>query len=72
MTTDYSPEIIADMKDDFCAILRRIKRPNANIEGLITKLSGSDFFRAPASTKYHNNVAGGLVAHSQSRRCGSS
>lgn len=62
--TILSPNIIDENKQTFCNLLRQIKRENAKIEELITKLEGSDFFYAPASTKYHNCVAGGLVDHS--------
>lgn len=61
---DFTKEEILEMKEDFIAILRRIKRPNANIEGLIEKLETTDFFMAPASTKYHNACYGGLLNHS--------
>lgn len=59
-----SEDVNKILKDDFIDLLREIKRPNANIEGLIQKLESSDFFSAPASTKYHNACIGGLVEHS--------
>lgn len=59
-----SDEVNAILKADFIDLLKEIKRPNANIEGLINKLESSDFFTAPASTKYHNAYIGGLVEHS--------
>lgn len=59
-----SDEVNAILKKDFINLLREIKRPNSNIEGLIQKLESSDFFSAPASTKYHNSYIGGLVEHS--------
>lgn len=34
------------------------------IENVIEHLRESDFFKAPASTKYHNNFVGGLADHS--------
>ena len=61
---DFTYEERMEMKEDFIALLKRIKRPGANIEGLIMKLETSDFFTAPASTKYHNSCYGGLLAHS--------
>lgn len=61
---DFTKEQILEMKEDFIAILRRVKRENANIEGLIEKLETSDFFTAPASTKFHNSCYGGLLNHS--------
>lgn len=43
--------------------LGEIERPG--IDGLINFLENeSDFFTAPASTKYHSNYEGGLAAHS--------
>lgn len=59
-----STEVNNILKADFIDLLREIKRPNANIEGLINKLESSDFFQAPASTKYHNAYVGGLLEHS--------
>lgn len=35
-----------------------------NVQGLIDWLNNSDFFTAPASTKYHCSYAGGLCEHS--------
>ena len=61
---DFKKDEIMEMKEDFIALLRRIKRSNANIEGLIDKLETTDFFTAPASTRYHNACYGGLLAHS--------
>ena len=67
MTTQLnknSDTINSILKNDFIDLLREIKRQNANIEDLIQKLESSDFFQAPASTKYHNAYIGGLVEHS--------
>lgn len=50
------------MKEQFLEILRKVKREG--IEELIQFLEKSDFFIAPASTRFHGNVEGGLVAHS--------
>lgn len=36
----------------------------ANVESLLTWLESTDFFTAPASTKYHDCAVRGLVAHS--------
>ena len=60
----YSPEVRNSIKIEIENLLRSIQRPNANIEGLINKLESSDFFTAPASTKYHNAYKGGLAEHS--------
>lgn len=48
----------------FINLLKNVNRQGANIDGLINKLLNSDFFQAPASTKYHNSHYGGLVDHS--------
>ena len=40
----------------------KIKRPGA--EELLAWLESTDFFTAPASTKYHGAYPGGLVDHS--------
>ncbi len=50
------------MKEKYLKLLREIKREG--IENLISWLEESDFFEAPASTKYHLNKKGGLVEHS--------
>lgn len=60
----YSPEVKNNIKEEIENLLRSINRPNVNIEGLINKLESSDFFTAPASTKYHNSYKGGLAEHS--------
>ena len=55
---------IEDNKRVFCDLLRKIDRENSRIDDLIAMLEGSDFFTAPASTKFHNAVEGGLADHS--------
>ena len=50
------------MKDEFLKILRTVKRDG--IEDLIKFMESTDFFTAPASTRFHGNHAGGLVEHS--------
>lgn len=57
-----SAEQIAKNRDEFLALLRTVDRPG--VESLIDWLNNSDFFTAPASTKYHCNFAGGLCLHS--------
>lgn len=52
-----------DLKKEFLNIVERnIDRDG--ISNLIDWLSSSDFFVAPASTRYHGAYEGGLVAHS--------
>ena len=50
------------MKEEFLQILRKVKREG--IEELINFLEKSDFFKAPASTRFHGSYEGGLVEHS--------
>lgn len=57
-------EQLEENKQTFIKLTSSIERENADIEGLIEKLNKSDFFSAPASTKYHNAFAGGLCEHS--------
>ena len=50
------------MKEEFLELLKEVKREG--IEELIKFLETSDFFKAPASTRYHGDYEGGLVEHS--------
>ena len=50
------------MKQRFLELLRETKREG--IEDLIKFLENSDFFTAPASTKFHGDYEGGLWEHS--------
>ena len=50
-------------KEEFCEIFRsQIARPGS--EKLLTWMEGTDFFTAPASTRFHGACAEGLVMHS--------
>lgn len=50
-------------KEEFIEIFRQnIKRDGA--EALLDYLIGSDFFEAPASSRFHSNFEGGLCHHS--------
>lgn len=51
-------------KDEFLEIVGEIYREKADTEGLVEFLLNSDFFEAPASSKYHCNFKGGLCQHS--------
>lgn len=55
---------IKENKIAFCSLLNSIERDGAQVDKLIHKLESSDFFEAPASSKYHNSEEGGLVDHS--------
>lgn len=50
------------MKQRYLELLRTVKREG--IEELIKYLESSDFFTAPASTKFHGDYEGGLLEHS--------
>ena len=50
------------MKEKFIELLRSTNR--GGIENLIDFLDRTDFFTAPASTRFHNSFEGGLLAHS--------
>ena len=50
-------------REEFIDLLCSINREGAKIEELISLLDASDFFYAPASTRYHNAFPGGLVDH---------
>ncbi len=50
------------MKEKFLELLRSIDREG--MEDLINFLESTDFFKAPASTKFHGNFEGGLLQHS--------
>ena len=49
-------------KERFLSLLRETKREG--IESLIEWLESTDFYDAPASTKYHFSQPGGLCSHS--------
>lgn len=52
-----------DAKTEFLDIVgRKIKREG--IDDLMNWIKGTDFFTAPASTRYHGSYEGGLVVHS--------
>ncbi len=50
------------MKEKFIELLRSTNREG--IEDLISFLEKTDFFKAPASTRFHGSYEGGLVEHS--------
>lgn len=53
---------VMENKEKFIGLLVSTKRQG--MEKLIEWLEKSDFFTAPASTRYHSNYEGGLVEHS--------
>ena len=50
------------MKEEFIALLKQIDREG--MDKLIEFLERSDFFEAPASTRFHGAFKGGLLEHS--------
>ena len=50
------------MKEEFIKLLQEI--PREGMDKLIEFLKASDFFEAPASTRFHGAFRGGLLAHS--------
>lgn len=50
------------MRERFLELLREINREG--MEDLIKFLENSDFFKAPASTKFHGDYESGLLEHS--------
>ena len=50
------------MKEQFLELLKSVQREG--IEELIKFIENSDFFTAPASTKFHGDYEGGLLEHS--------
>ena len=49
-------------KERFLELCSKVKREG--IENLVKWLEASDFFYAPASTRFHGSYAGGLLEHS--------
>lgn len=50
------------MKEEFIELLKQIDREG--MDKLIDFLNHSDFFEAPASTRFHGSFKGGLLEHS--------
>lgn len=65
MSYTLTDEMIQANKEDFINILKPAveRREGANVDGLFKKLEASDFYVAPASTRYHGAYKGGLVDH---------
>ena len=53
---------VSNAKVKFDKNTAHITRPG--VDKLIAWLETTDFFKAPASTKFHGNYEGGLLAHS--------
>ena len=57
-----TPEQLQENKQRFIDLLTETKRPG--IDKVIEWLMSTDFFEAPASTRFHLNYEGGLLRHS--------
>lgn len=55
-----------DIKTNFLALYNKHLSLRAGSEDLLIYLNSTDFFEAPASTKFHSAFAGGLAQHSLS------
>lgn len=59
-----SESAIKENEQRFIELINSIDRPGMRKEELVARLQNSDFFTAPASTKYHAAYKGGLCQHS--------
>ena len=50
------------MKEEFLGLLKSVDREG--MDKLIEFIEKTDFFKAPASTRYHGAYEGGLLEHS--------
>ena len=50
------------MKEEFIELLKSTKREG--VDEIINFLEKTDFYKAPASTRFHGNYEGGLLEHS--------
>ena len=64
MENIYNEEQLAAMKDEFIELIGSVERDGFKVKSLLDKLESSDFYTAPASTKYHGSYVGGLLDHS--------
>ena len=55
MENIYNEEQIAAMKDEFIELIGSVERDGFKAKALLDKLESSDFYTAPASTKYHGS-----------------
>ena len=56
-------DIIEENKNQFLELVNGIEREGIFKEELLALLENSDFFSAPASTRYHGSYPGGLCEH---------
>ena len=55
---------LSSLREEFIGLINSIEREGFKKEELLRKLETSDFYTAPASTRYHNCFEGGLLDHS--------
>ena len=53
---------MSEVKDKVKELLNKVNRPG--MQELLDFLDKSDYYEAPASTKYHGAYKGGLIEHS--------
>ena len=58
-----SEQQIIENKSKFINLVKSISREYSDIDGLVQYLEQSDFFEAPASTRFHGSFKGGLCQH---------
>lgn len=54
---------IENNKQEFINLINKIERESFKKDLFLAKMENSDFYYAPASTRYHGNFKGGLVDH---------
>lgn len=60
----YTKDFLEEEKAEFISLIKSVDREGAAIDLLLKRLEETDFYKAPASTRYHNNCEGGLLDHS--------
>lgn len=53
-----------EIKEEIINLIKENLKERCNIDSLIGYLESTDFFEAPASSKFHSNFIGGLAKHS--------
>lgn len=61
---ELNKETLNSLKETFINHINSIEREGFRKEELLRKLENSDFYTAPASTRFHNCIEGGLLDHS--------
>ena len=61
---EMTKETLNSLKETFISYINSIEREGFRKDELLRKLENSDFFTAPASTRFHNCIEGGLLDHS--------